>query len=81
MNESEYLNISSDQARDGPGGSSELGSDWDGLAVRGLGRAVCLKLVTSPVCLSTEELSSYLANSMSEMKQLMGPTDYDQDFY
>lgn len=33
------------------------------------------------VCLSTEELSSYLANSMSEMKKLMGATDYDQDFY
>lgn len=38
-------------------------------------------LMMSPVCLPTEELSSYLANSMSEMKQLMGATDYDQDFY
>lgn len=40
-----------------------------------------LMLMMSPVCLSTEELSSYLANSMSEMKQLMGAADYDQDFY
>ncbi|XP_034398473.1 kazal-type serine protease inhibitor domain-containing protein 1-like isoform X1 [Cyclopterus lumpus] len=31
--------------------------------------------------LGAEELSSYLANSVSEMKQLMDPTDYDQDFY
>ena len=33
-------------------------------------------------CLSlSEELSSYLANSVSEMKQLMDATDYDQDAY
>lgn len=31
--------------------------------------------------LGAEELSSYLANSVSEMKQLMDATDYDQDFY
>ncbi|XP_068594873.1 kazal-type serine protease inhibitor domain-containing protein 1-like [Brachionichthys hirsutus] len=31
--------------------------------------------------LGAEELSSYLANSVSEMKQLMEATDYDQDFY
>ncbi|XP_034452948.1 kazal-type serine protease inhibitor domain-containing protein 1-like [Hippoglossus hippoglossus] len=31
--------------------------------------------------LGTEELSSYLANSVSEMKQLMDATDYDQDSY
>ncbi|XP_068167955.1 kazal-type serine protease inhibitor domain-containing protein 1-like [Antennarius striatus] len=31
--------------------------------------------------LGAEELSSYLANSVSEMKQLMEQTDYDQDFY
>ncbi|XP_074495787.1 kazal-type serine protease inhibitor domain-containing protein 1-like [Sebastes fasciatus] len=31
--------------------------------------------------LGAEELSSYLANSVSEMKQLMDDTDYDQDFY
>lgn len=37
--------------------------------------------MVSPVHLSTEELSSYLANSVSEMQQLMGATDYDQDFY
>lgn len=36
--------------------------------------------LTSCVCLS-EELSSYLANSVSEMKQLMDATDYEQDFY
>lgn len=33
-----------------------------------------------PVSL-TEELSSYLENSVSEMKQLMDATDYDRDFY
>ncbi|XP_068457758.1 kazal-type serine protease inhibitor domain-containing protein 1-like [Clinocottus analis] len=31
--------------------------------------------------LGADELSSYLANSVSEMKQLMDATDYDQDFY
>lgn len=31
--------------------------------------------------LGAEELSTYLANSVSEMKQLMDATDYDQDFY
>ncbi|XP_069379287.1 kazal-type serine protease inhibitor domain-containing protein 1-like [Paralichthys olivaceus] len=31
--------------------------------------------------LGTEELSSYLANSVSEMKQLMDTTDYEQDSY
>ncbi|XP_070690254.1 kazal-type serine peptidase inhibitor domain 3 [Pempheris klunzingeri] len=31
--------------------------------------------------LGAEELSSYLANSVSDMKQLMDATDYDQDFY
>ncbi|CAJ1069572.1 kazal-type serine protease inhibitor domain-containing protein 1-like [Xyrichtys novacula] len=31
--------------------------------------------------LGAEELSSYLANSVSEMQQLMDATDYDQDFY
>lgn len=31
--------------------------------------------------LGAEELSSYLASSVSEMKQLMDATDYDQDFY
>ncbi|KAM7415490.1 hypothetical protein PAMA_017817 [Pampus argenteus] len=31
--------------------------------------------------LGAEELSSYLANSVSEMKQLMDATDYDQDLY
>ncbi|XP_059193588.1 kazal-type serine peptidase inhibitor domain 3 [Centropristis striata] len=31
--------------------------------------------------LGAEELSSYLANSVSEMKQLMDASDYDQDFY
>lgn len=31
--------------------------------------------------LGAEELSSYLANSVSERKQLMDVTDYDQDFY
>ncbi|XP_078105812.1 kazal-type serine peptidase inhibitor domain 3 [Sander vitreus] len=31
--------------------------------------------------LGAAELSSYLANSVSEMKQLMDATDYDQDFY
>ncbi|XP_026177849.1 LOW QUALITY PROTEIN: kazal-type serine protease inhibitor domain-containing protein 1 [Mastacembelus armatus] len=31
--------------------------------------------------LGSEELSSYLANSVSEMKQLMDTADYDQDFY
>ncbi|KAG7999645.1 Kazal-type serine protease inhibitor domain-containing protein 1 [Nibea albiflora] len=31
--------------------------------------------------LGAEELSSYLANSVSEMKQLMDATDYEQDFY
>lgn len=46
-----------------------------------LAHRVCLLLMMSPVRLSTEELSSYLANSMSEMKQLMGAADYDQDFY
>lgn len=40
-----------------------------------------LSHVDDVTCLPTEELSSYLANSMSEMKQLMGATDYDQDFY
>ncbi|XP_030271816.1 kazal-type serine peptidase inhibitor domain 3 [Sparus aurata] len=31
--------------------------------------------------LGADELSSYLANSVSEMKQLIDATDYDQDFY
>ncbi|XP_032372601.1 kazal-type serine peptidase inhibitor domain 3 [Etheostoma spectabile] len=31
--------------------------------------------------LGAAELSSYLANSVSEMKQLMDASDYDQDFY
>ncbi|XP_029365544.1 kazal-type serine protease inhibitor domain-containing protein 1-like [Echeneis naucrates] len=31
--------------------------------------------------LGPEELSSYLANSVAEMEQLMDATDYDQDFY
>ncbi|XP_028270189.1 kazal-type serine peptidase inhibitor domain 3 [Parambassis ranga] len=31
--------------------------------------------------LGAEELSSYLASSVSEMQQLMDTTDYDQDFY
>ncbi|XP_023258389.1 kazal-type serine protease inhibitor domain-containing protein 1-like isoform X1 [Seriola lalandi dorsalis] len=31
--------------------------------------------------LGAEELSSYLANSVAEMKQLMDATDYDHDFY
>ncbi|KAM4576161.1 kazal-type serine peptidase inhibitor domain 3 [Odontesthes bonariensis] len=31
--------------------------------------------------LGAEELSSFLANSMSEMKQLMDTSDYDQDIY
>ncbi|XP_020505445.2 kazal-type serine protease inhibitor domain-containing protein 1-like [Labrus bergylta] len=31
--------------------------------------------------LGAKELSSYLANSVSEMQQLMDATDYDQDFY
>ncbi|XP_068559145.1 kazal-type serine protease inhibitor domain-containing protein 1-like [Cebidichthys violaceus] len=31
--------------------------------------------------LGEEELSSYLVNSVSEMKQLLDATDYDQDFY
>lgn len=32
------------------------------------------------VCPS-EELASYLADSVSEMKQLIDATDYDHDFY
>ncbi|XP_061586142.1 kazal-type serine peptidase inhibitor domain 3 [Cololabis saira] len=31
--------------------------------------------------LGAEELSSYLANSVSEMKQVMDVSDYDEDFY
>ncbi|XP_047447377.1 kazal-type serine peptidase inhibitor domain 3 [Mugil cephalus] len=31
--------------------------------------------------LGAEDLASYLSNSVSEMKQLMDATDYDEDFY